>query len=288
MKEDISIINSSSDVFIFANKTNNIYKAPPEQNKKRLKENATKTYTKLTERLEKSNRLSISLEAKNIAKKLDLVERVKCLAKNTAFITLKDHKENFRASLPCRLINPSKSELGKVSLVKLEKVNQALIKHLDVNQWKKPSSVTEWFKGIDNKKDCIFIKFDIREFYPSIWESIFKKSILFVNHHIADEDVRTLDHRRKSLLFHENEHWEKKKTESCFDMTMGSYDGAEICELVGIYILTRRATIIRKSDCGLYRDDDLVILRNVNGQQIDRTRKNIIKIFKDVSDIALK
>ena len=141
------------------------------------------------------------MEAKNIAKKLDLAERVECLAKNLTFITLKDHKEHFQASLPCRLINPSKSELGKVSLVKLEKVNQALIKHLDVNQWKKPSSVTEWFKGIDNKKDCIFIKFDIREFYPSIWESIFKKSILFVNHHIADEDVRTLDHRRKLLLF---------------------------------------------------------------------------------------
>ena len=63
---------------------------------------------------------------------------------------------------------------------------------------------------------------------------------------------------------------------------MGSYDGAEICELVGIYILTRLATIIKKSDCGLYRDDGLVILRNVNGQQIDRTRKNIIKIFKDI------
>ena len=59
---------------------------------------------------------------------------------------------------------------------------------------------------------------------------------------------------------------------------MGSYDGAE---LVGIYILTRLATIIKKSDCGLYRDDGLVILRNVNGQQIDRTRKNI-KIFKHV------
>ena len=74
----------------------------------------------------------------------------------------------------------------------------------------------------------------------------------------------------------------RKKTESYFDVTMGSYDGAEICELVGIYILTRLATIIKKSDCGLYRDDGLVILRNVNGQQIDRTRKNIIKIFKDV------
>ena len=74
----------------------------------------------------------------------------------------------------------------------------------------------------------------------------------------------------------------RKKTESSFDVTMGSYDGAEICELVGIDILTRLATIIKKSDCGLYRDDGLVILRNVNGLQIDRTRKNLIKIFKDV------
>ena len=148
----------------------------------------------------------------------------------------------------------------------------------------KTSSVIEKFKSIDNKKDCIFVKFDIREFYPSISESIFKKSILFAkeHHHIPDEDVRIIDHCRKSLLFHENEPWKKKKTESYFDVTMRSYDEAEICELVGIYILTRLATIIKKSDCGLYRDDGLVILRNEIGQQIDCTRKNIIKIFKDV------
>ena len=63
---------------------------------------------------------------------------------------------------------------------------------------------------------------------------------------------------------------------------MGSYNGAEICELVGIYILTHLATIIKKNDCRLYRDDVLVILQNVNGQLIDRTRKKIITIFKDV------
>ena len=57
---------------------------------------------------------------------------------------------------------------------------------------------------------------------------------------------------------------------------MGSFDGAEVGELVSIYIL------INKNDCGLYRDDGLLILRNVNGQQIDRMRKNIIKIFKDI------
>ena len=95
----------------------------------------------------------------------------------------------------------------------MEKINQALIKHLDVNQLKNSSSVIEWFKGIDNKNDCIFVKVDIREFYLSISESIFKKSILSAkeHHHIPDEDARIIDHCRKSLLFHEDEPWEKKK-----------------------------------------------------------------------------
>ena len=63
---------------------------------------------------------------------------------------------------------------------------------------------------------------------------------------------------------------------------MGSYGGAEICELVGIYILTRLATMDKRSDCGFYIDDGLLILRNINMQQIDNTCKNIKKIFKDV------
>lgn len=63
---------------------------------------------------------------------------------------------------------------------------------------------------------------------------------------------------------------------------MGSDDRTEICELFWIYILNRLAIIIKKSGCGIYRDDGLLILRNVNGQQIYRIRKNIIKIFKDV------
>ena len=33
---------------------------------------------------------------------------------------------------------------------------------------------------------------------------------------------------------------------------------------------------------GLYRDDGLLILHNINGQQIDCVRKNIIQIFKNI------
>ena len=65
-------------------------------------------------------------------------------------------------------------------------------------------------------------------------------------------------------------------------MTIGSFDGAAVCELVRIYILCFLAKLINKKDCGLYRDDGLLILQNVNGEQIDRMCKNIIKIFKDI------
>ena len=99
-------------------------------------------------------------------------------------MTLKDHKENCtnRASLPCQLINPSKSELAKVSKIKLEKINQALGKHSQPME--KLKDCIERFKGIDNKKDCIFIKFDIQELYLSVSESILKNSILFAKNTI--------------------------------------------------------------------------------------------------------
>ena len=73
--------------------------------------------------------------------------------------TLKDHKENFSSKF-----NPSKSELEKVSKQKLEKINKVMVQHLSVNQWKKSTSVIKWFTALENKTDCVFIKFDIREF----------------------------------------------------------------------------------------------------------------------------
>ena len=63
---------------------------------------------------------------------------------------------------------------------------------------------------------------------------------------------------------------------------MGSYDGAEICELVGIYILDRLLKIHAKCDVGLYRGDGLVVVRNAIGRMADRTGKDFTRIFKDI------
>ena len=62
---------------------------------------------------------------------------------------------------------------------------------------------------------------------------------------------------------------------------MGSYDGAEICELVGLYLLNQLSTVIDKSSVGLYRDDGLAAINNANGPKLDRIRKDIIALFKE-------
>ena len=62
---------------------------------------------------------------------------------------------------------------------------------------------------------------------------------------------------------------------------MGSYDGAEVCELGGTYILNSLSNFIEKTDIGLYRDDGLLVLKNAKGRTIDLTRKKIIKCFSD-------
>ena len=109
-------------------------------------------------------------------------------------VTLKDHKNNFQNTLPCRLINPSKSELGRISKFKLEKINQQLLNLLKFNQWKNSDSVIEWFKNIEDKKNCAFVKFDIKEFYPSITESILDNAINFAKLHcnLSDDGVRII------------------------------------------------------------------------------------------------
>ena len=280
LKSDITKIKESNNVLVFADKTNNIYEMNSQEHDKFFKDNITKTYKKAPVKLEQS----INLEAKNVAKKLNIDDRVEYLAKRQAFITLKDHKENFLSNPSCRLLNPTKSELGKVSKNILEKINKIIKDALNLNQWKNTKEVIEWFNNIPDKPNCAFIQVDIKEFYPSITEKILDNAISFSNQltNITEDELRIVRHCRKSLLFNANEAWKKKSSLSCFDVTMGSFDGAEVCELVGLHILSLISNRIPKENVGLYRDDSLILLRNANGRQTEQARKDIIKIFKDV------
>ena len=61
-------------------------------------------------------------------------------------------------------------------------------------------------------------------------------------------------------------------------MTVGSYDGAETCELVGTYMLFLIAPKF-KGQVGLYSDDGFAVCK-ATLKQIEKTKQEITQIFK--------
>ena len=105
--------------------------------------------------------------------------------------------------------------------------------------------------------------FDIEDFYPSIKEKLLWEAIRFVKRYISitSKDIDAILHARKSFLYH-NDEPRVKKGESNFDITMGAYDRAEVCELIGIFMLPLVRKHINKNHIGLYRDGGLAILEH--------------------------
>ena len=84
------------------------------------------------------------------------------------------------------------------------------------------------------------------------------------------------------VTFSKDTAWRKKEGPGLFDVTMGSYDGAEICELVGIFALSQLPERYDRNNIGLYRDDGLAVFRNTPGSNAERIKKDIIKSFNQL------
>ena len=97
------------------------------------------------------------------------------MQENECYIIVKDHKEDFPHKISCRLINPSKSDIGKLSKIILDKINSDALSSVQVNQWKNTQAVIEWFKNIRNKNSASFIVFDVESFTHQYHSSYFIK-----------------------------------------------------------------------------------------------------------------
>ena len=60
---------------------------------------------------------------------------------------------------------------------------------------------------------------------------------------------------------------------------MGCYDGAEVCELVESYMLNQLRHAVNKESIGLYQDDGLGVYHNISKPDVERKKKQIVKIF---------
>ena len=189
----------------------------------------------------------------------------------------KDHKPNFANKPTCRLINPTKSEIGKISKNILDRINSTIAKKHNLNQWKNTTAVINWFKSIENKQQFSFICFDIEEFYPSINQDLLNKALDFASNYdnITTEERNNIIHEKNSILIHKHIPWQKKGN-ATFDVTMGSYDGAETCELVGSFLLSQLQDL--NINVGLYRDDGLAIT-NATPRDTENITKEICRIF---------
>ena len=72
-----------------------------------------------------------------------------------------------------------------------------------------------------------------------------------------------------------------KRSKNQYDVSIGTNDGTEICELVELYILTEIHKNIDFTSVGLYRYDGLAVIRSASGSSLDRYRKKLITIFQD-------
>ena len=80
------------------------------------------------------------------------------------------------------------------------------------------------------------------------------------------------------LLFKDQETWIKKGGE-LFDDTMGAYDDSEICGLVELFILFKFHQLNKIKHLGLYRDDELAVVKNMSGPQSQKVKKELLEIW---------
>ena len=108
-----------------------------------------------------------------------------------------------------------------------------------------------------------------------------KEVLDFANSYIniPENEKKIINHARKTLLFNKQQAWIKKES-GLFDVTMGTYDGAEVCELVGSFFLYALSLKYNKENIGLYRDDGLAVFRNVSCPHCEKIKKEFQKLFR--------
>ena len=115
VSNDIRKMREKNEVIVEADKTGNFYCMKPEDYSKRVRDCITEKYRKADMSLVEA----IDREARTIAQALNMDNRVHRMGRQEAYTKLKDHKTDFPGKLSFRLINPCKSEVGKISMLSM-------------------------------------------------------------------------------------------------------------------------------------------------------------------------
>ena len=209
LNSDIKGIRSSRKALTPADKTSNFYEINKEIYEQLLHNSITKTYKKTNSNITKA----INEQGKEIADKKNILDRIQVNGKEECFITLKDHKPNFENNATARLINQPKNEIGRISKVILENISKELRNKLQLQQWNNTTTVTTWFKKIENKDKYKFMIFDIKDFYSSLSKKLLDDSINFARQHVQiKKKISVLSNTQENHSFTTRKFHGKRKT----------------------------------------------------------------------------
>ena len=85
----------------------------------------------------------------------------------------------------------------------------------------------------------------------------------------------------KSTIFYKNQTWEKINTSNLFNVSMGSYNGAEVCNMVGLFMLNdiEKTNIFQNNEFGIYKDDGLAVIQSKSPRAAENTAKTLHRIL---------
>ena len=175
MYEDMRRFKESDSIFVKSDKSCNLYEIEKGKYKQMMFKEVVKNYRKAPPDLEKE----LNCEAKMLAHRLGIVDRVEKYSTKNCLITIKDHKSDFKTNPECRLINPAKTQIGRVSKIIVQDICDLLRLALNINQWWSTKDCIKWFEEYNKNDRCSFIKYDIKDFYPSITERTLDRAFRF-------------------------------------------------------------------------------------------------------------
>ena len=208
LKRDINDIVNNPNIIVAADKTTNNYELNTNQYNDLLQRNIQKDFKKA------ANETVVDdiQNQKEVVSDFDLEKRVMYSQPMPAYVTLKDNKPNFDNDPKCRLINPSKIGIGKISKQILSRVVDNIKVKTKLNLWKNSDSVIQWFENIENKHNVKFIQFDICYYYGSISKELFSDTIQWAKTltTITEKEEKVIFEAKQSLLSDGGNNWKKR------------------------------------------------------------------------------
>lgn len=161
-------------------------------------------------------------------------------------LSIQAHKPNFNSDPSISLINPSKPDIGSISIKIIDKFSSKI--KTKSTLWNNTCKVLFnkicnlvlfcWFNKISNENKHHFFQFGIKDYHASITKPILTTALNFTKtiSTINDTKIKPILQARKFILFHYNAFWIKKNTKDPFGVSMGSKDSPEISNMMGLCI----------------------------------------------------